>query len=451
MGLTERLRQRPSAKRVATLAVAVAMDVLAGYPQGAALGVAVSGAWAVVRAGGAGGATFLARYAAGIGLGLALSAIQWVPFIEYLRESAVLAYRLQWRPLLILPPESLVTFLLPGFYGSPISGDFWGPWGFNEIALGVGLLPWLLLPLALFHTRTRAAVAFFLGMAGLAAAVAFGVPAVGTSLAEVPPLSLAVNLRVVPLIAFALSALGAVGVDLLEGTYSRPTLLERVIQAMFCLLVGGGFAAAAYSYATTLRAGLKGGLPSQYLMFLALLSSAALLVLARLRGRATGAWWAGGCVAVQLVALVPLAWSFNTSVPVDRLYPSVPAIEHLRRMHREDGGRVLLPVPVARAYGLSELGGHDPMIPARIERLIRPDGTLTALGNLTVDVAAPGSAPVVETLIRRVLLAPGAEISGPGGLSSTRARMPASIGTTVPSPVRCSCRTGDAFRTLRRF
>ena len=93
----ERLRTGDRHRPMALLALVVALDAFAGYPQGLLLGLMSASAWALYRARGA-GVRFLVRYVAAGALGLVLAAVQLLPFIEYARHSAVLAYRTGWLP-----------------------------------------------------------------------------------------------------------------------------------------------------------------------------------------------------------------------------------------------------------------------------------------------------------------------------------------------------------------
>ena len=148
----EWLRTRDGHRRMAILALVVALGAFAGYPQVFLLGLASAGAWAFYRAWGA-GARFLVRCGVAMALGLLLASVQLLPFIEYARHSAVLAYRSAWLPPLHASLRSAVNFLMPYYYGSPTGGDDWGEWNFNEMSASVGLAPWMLLPVALVARR----------------------------------------------------------------------------------------------------------------------------------------------------------------------------------------------------------------------------------------------------------------------------------------------------------
>lgn len=415
LALSEWLRQRPGSAPIVALACAVALDVFAGYPPIALLGALAAGLWALVRARGApGGPRFLLRWVAAMGLGAALAAVQLLPFVEYMRESAIYAYRLEWKPALALPPRAAIVFLMPYYYGGP--GDFWGPWNFNEITTSVGLLPWAALPAALVGAWRRPGTRFFTGLGALAAALLYGVPVLAPALAALPIVSLAISLRVAPLLILALCVLCGIGVDAV-GREARGA--GRALR----WAVAGGFAALAVlalarvldDYATSVRAGMVVPLALQYLAFLALSTGMALLLLRALGGDLTESRWSLALVLLQLASTLPLAIGYNPVMEARWLYPSTPAIEHLKRESARDPGRVLLQANLGMLYGLSDPSGYDGMTPRRLERVVRPGGAFTLLGNGSLTVADVWASPVVDLLgARRVLVPPGITVAGPG-------------------------------------
>lgn len=79
-----------------------------------------------------------------------------------------------------MPPEELVTFVIPGFFGlsreegggntDAIGSYYWGRMFFTQTSDYMGLLPWLLLPLALMFKRDRFT---WLALAGIVAGLLF--------------------------------------------------------------------------------------------------------------------------------------------------------------------------------------------------------------------------------------------------------------------------------------
>jgi len=418
-GVVDRLRRDASRRWAPTLALVVALDVFAGYPQGAFLGVAAATAWAVYRAGStAAGIRFLLRFVAGVTLGLGLAAVQIFPFIEYMRESAVLAYRTEWLPLLALPFRAAMTFLMPYYYGSPTGRDYWGDWNFNEMAGSVGLVPLVVLPVALIAGWRRSGTRFFLGLGGLAAAGQYGLPLVSEALAAIPGLSLVVNLRLGLLVAFPLCALCAIGLDALTaGLGDTSRWSARAAKAWCIALVAIAFGVLADDYASLLRVPLKVSPFAQYAGFLVLFTAGALTVLKWLRRRGPAGRLGAVLLALELATALPLAVSANPAMDARWLYPAPPSVQHLQRESGRSPDRVLLEANVPMLYGLADVSGYDGMTPARIERLIRPRRAVnlqSLTGNSYIGPAAVLASPLVDLFgVRRVVVPPGVAITDP--------------------------------------
>ena len=408
--LTERLRQYAGGRAIAWLAAAVAIDVLAGYPQGTALGLVSVTAWAILRARGApGGAPwFVGRYAGAVALGLGLAAVQLVPFLEYLQESSVFASRELWMPALSLPARSAITFLMPYYYGSPITRDFWGPWNFNETAVSVGLVPWVVLPLAVAAARRDARARFFLVMAATGAAILYEVPGADAVRSVLPGLSLVIGQRFAPLVVFALAAASAFGLQALLG--AEPPggrMASAMVKATFVALATIAFLSVASDFAAFSREPLRVPVPAQYVWCLSLLGIATIVVLACLRGgeAPARAWLA--LALVQLASLLPVAASHNPVVDAQWLYPASPSLQHVRRESARDQGRVLLHPNVSMLYGLSEAGGYDGMTPARVEHVVGPQRSLTLSASDGIANPTVFASPTLDLLgVRRIVVRP---------------------------------------------
>lgn len=416
--MAERLRRQASGRRVAALALVVALGLLSGYPQGLAYALSACLAWVLYRAwGAAGGWRFVAGALAGTGLGAGLAAAQIVPFLEYARESAVYAYRSEWMPVLSLPARAAITLLMPYYYGSPAGGDFWGSFVFNEVVLSVGLVPWMALPLALVGAWSRAGTKFFLGMTLVAGALGFGVPGVTSLLTWLPPFSLAVHLRVLALFVFGSSALCAIGLDAIARMPGARQGTARVaVKATFTLVVGLAFAFVVEDYGTAGRRALRVGAAAQYAGFLILWTAAALGIAGWL-GEPAGSprRWGWLVLAVQIASTAPLVVTQNPVIETRWWYPLPPLLRYLQAERTRDLGRIQLPAGsnMGLVYRLDEVGGYDGMTPRRIEELAGP-GTVGPMGNGHLTVTAGAGTATYDLLgIRHVVVAPGAAPPGP--------------------------------------
>ena len=422
LGAIKRLRERRELRALVLVAVVVTLDVLAGYPQAAAQALVVATAWALVLAARAGGGLgFLARYAAAVALGLGLAAVQLVPFVEYVRESFVFVYRSQWTPIFSAPFRSATTFLMPYYYG--VGKEAWGVWQFAVQTGYVGIVTLAVLPLGARAALRRGEQRFFVGLAAVGLALHYGLPGVSLA-AEVPGFSLGTNLRLMPVIAFALCVLAALGLEALRA--EKP---DRVVP----WLVGGWFTAVAVLVLVAIaqdhtRAAARQmilSLPVQYAIGLIALTLATIIVVRMMAGLAP-ARGLSALAVVQVASLLPLAATYNPSVDRGAFFPTTPAIDYLRREAGHQS-RVLMPGTVALTYGLFEAQGYDGMSPRRLVEITGVVGTGGALarGFLQNTVALHGSeplsgirilvSPVLDLLgVRYVLMAPGAAPPRPG-------------------------------------
>lgn len=406
LAATERLRATPGRRPLVLLAIIVALDVCAGYPQGTVHGFAVATAWAVCRVRG-GPRAFLGWWAGGMALGLGLAAVQLVPFLEYARESLVLAYRAQWTLPLYTPWRSAVTFLMPYYYGTGVQS--WGPWQFNIITGWVGIVPLAVLPLAVVAAWRRPGGRIVLGLAIVTLALHYHAPGLG-ALSEVPGLSLGTNLRLMPLVAFALAVLTSFGVEALA-TADRPSRwLEHGVLGWFALVAALALLAVTIDHVTPAARGLRMSLAAQYALSLVALTLAAVVVARALAGALTAERAAMTLAALQLISLLPLAIDYQPRVERGAFYPSTPALEHLRRV-TSDGARVLMPGYLGLLYGLFEAQGYDGVTPRRLAEIAGPVGIgrVAQWGLLENTLALNGSEPLSG---ERVLVSPVLDLLG---------------------------------------
>jgi hypothetical protein len=407
--LTERLRRTTDGRSTAWLALAVACLVFAGYPQTIVLGFVAVAAWAAIRGRSAPApVAFGARWTAAWALGTVIAAIQLLPFIEYARESAVYAYRAEWMWRMTRPLRSLITFLMPYYYGSPTTRDYWGPLNFNELATTVGVVPLVALPLVLSRGPGRSARVFFGIVAGLAAAMVYAAPVLGPALAGVPPFSMVITTRLAMVLALALSVVAALGLDVVRAGRTVPRAAAGV-RLTFTVLVATALLVVLDDHGTTAGMALRFSPLVQYAVFLALVTVASLLVLGLLRQPASTWRWVVLAV-VQVASTAPLAVTYNPVIDAGHFYPGPPpVIAHLRSAQARDEGRVMFAgdeLQLAPLFRLREVAGYDGMTPRRLEQLADPEGSLDSQASGMFRVTAPFGSAVFDLLgIARIVVA----------------------------------------------
>ena len=461
---TARLITQPGPRSVAVLAGFAALPLLAGQPEMALHLALATGTWALFCAircgGGQRGLTGLGLWAGGYALGTLLAAIQVLPFLEYLSQSAAWQARAGAQPDLWLPPYLAWTLVSPLLFGTPIHSDWWDMWtNYNEAANYVGLLPLLLLPFALRERAQRALALFLIGGALLAAGVAYHLPLIFDAWTSLPLLRTAANQRLIVFVQFALALLGALGLDAVAGgarmetrrlksrlpLRSPPTRAEteetgrtgetervgkrlplgrsdaRVVigvwgwaGVLLALGVGVPLAAAAFFHLPavgeariTWAAGLgRAGW--------GLAAGAALLAVVALgRQERQGR---GLALLVPLAALADL-WSvgrgYNPTLPAAAYFPPTAVTAFLQAQPgpaRSVATGWILPPNTNVAYGVADLRGYDAVTPQTYYDILRAlDPTLPARAGGGFRPLTTVATPLLDLLNGRYLLAaPGA-------------------------------------------
>jgi uncharacterized membrane protein YfhO len=97
----------------------------------------------------------LAGFAVLFATGALLSAVQLLPTIELTRHSVREGLTYEWVSIFSLPPEMLVTLLIPDFFGDMMQVSYWGKNYLWEMSVYIGIIPLAMVVVALLHARSR--------------------------------------------------------------------------------------------------------------------------------------------------------------------------------------------------------------------------------------------------------------------------------------------------------
>jgi hypothetical protein len=261
-----------------------------------------------------------------------------------------------------------VVGIVPNFFGNPShNNNWWGIDNYNETTFYLGVLPLLLVILALFlrkDTYTR----FYAFWGSLGFLWMVGPPAYAL-LAVFPVFNGLSPGRAAILVAMCGSVLAALSLDsLLRNSLPRPGRLVRVL-----LVTGGGLLLLATGYVIAYRVDVvrTAGYLWPYLLWASLLLLCSLgLLIGRLRGWIKPVWFGWLALGMIVLDLYVMSFGYNTVSPVTDFYPESPIVSFLQadpepfRLATQPEGIVFYPNTSLMAR-LDNASGYEPGLPRR--------------------------------------------------------------------------------------
>jgi hypothetical protein len=147
---TEQLVQRPNARNVLKLGVALGLQILAAHAQMTVFAVylmVLLGLWRFRVLKERSARALMQRLGWALlsfALALALSCPQWLPVVEWTRIAGREQFSLAEAHRFVLGPQQITNFFWPNRFGHPINGNFSAPGNYWETACYVGLVPFAL-------------------------------------------------------------------------------------------------------------------------------------------------------------------------------------------------------------------------------------------------------------------------------------------------------------------
>ncbi|MGD8821935.1 MAG: YfhO family protein, partial [Anaerolineales bacterium] len=326
-GLVDSCRSDDGRPNRATLwlVLLLAMQWLAGHAQTAWYTLVLAGLWMIWRTMGLEGGwrnvlRLWFRFSVAGLLAACIAAPQLLPTLEYLANS----YRAEsLDPTFAMTysfwPWRLLGLITPDLFGSPVSGDYWGYGNYWEDAIYIGVLPLLMLGIALRRLRGTDRRAWslvkFLALVSAGAlilALGDNTPVFPFLFRHVPSFDLfQAPTRWTLLLVFALSMMAGFGFDAWRPPEGRLLYWTHLLTAgagVIGLAAWIGSAVLLETQPTFVRAFSLAGL----WLFLA-------GVLALIKDRLSADVWNASALVVLLIDLVVAGWGLNPSVPT-RVY-----------------------------------------------------------------------------------------------------------------------------------
>ncbi len=323
-----------------------------------------------------------------------LSAIQWVPTLQFILLSArnvdLPGYKnAGW----FIPWQNLVQFVAPDFFGNPTTLNYFGIWNYAEFLGYVGILPLILAFFAMFFRRDKKTLffgtVFFISLF-------FVLP---TFLAKIPfslnfPfISTAQPTRLLFLVDFSLVILAGLGFDYFINAKNKKTILY--ILGLFFIIFSGLWLFVFYLHGQLLSAAdLR--VARQNLIFPSVIFAGVslLLVLAIFLNRKFGKFsslFIISCLLIFITVfdLLRFGWKFEPFTNKGYLFPSQSVLTFLQSKNSGQPFRVMsvdsriLPPNFSIMYKIQTLDGYDPLYLQRYGEL------MAAVGRNNPDISTP--------------------------------------------------------------
>lgn len=379
---SDRLARKRDLASTAWLALVIGVQFLGGHIETSLHVLFATGVFLVVRLWGetrAAGPFLegLARAALAGAWGLAVAAVQLLPFFEALFQSRVWAERgaVTVNPH-YLPVSALLGLVIPDAFGNPCRAGFNGPSNWSEQAGYVGVLPVLFAALGVVAAVRGRPARVFVALALFALGVAYRAPGLYEAVTRLPGFRVSANARLLLVLDVSLLVLAAEGLEWWLRRGGRGG--RRLAVAALALGVVPAFLAADDFLARRDRMVVADLLAAsdakQFVLALGLygafLAGGAALV------------WRGGSLrpgrALGLAALLTIgdlllfARGYVPSAAVEHVLPETASIRWLRERLVETGAGApdrLLPIAntlnpdIPTFFGLADVRGYDPMVP----------------------------------------------------------------------------------------
>ncbi|MCX6044132.1 MAG: YfhO family protein [Chloroflexi bacterium] len=361
-------------------------------------------------------------------LGGLLAAIQLIPFLETFTHSIILADRLheatnQPAPLLLRGLftwqtwPSLLTTLLPNFFGTAQGNSYWYPYeNYIELNGYVGVLPLVLaLAIVIYYSRQRALrqhhwLLFWAGVAVVALGIALHAP-VFNLISALPLFNISANGRFRFIYALAIALLAGFGLDALSQAESRLAIAVRKWLLVFALgslvlivAAYSGFRLFQQELIRNGRAFVEAGQAAPYLanhpldylytqvearqrnklalywptnltMYLPVIVALVYVVLQRWQAKIgmQVRLWQAALIALTILDLFLVGVPFTSSVKPAEIFPKPAAIDFLQQDQgnfRVGGTGLILNPNSGMFFELADVRGYEPLAPRRYIELL---------------------------------------------------------------------------------
>lgn len=385
------------------LSLALASQILAGYPQLVMYTALLSIFWFLFRL-----ETFSLKNVLVNGirvgvfavLGVGLSAIQFLPGMELLSLSQRISEGVTGGfGIAFLPWEHLVSIFIPDYFGHPSFRNYWGRWGFASyasVSVYVGLVTFILANLSIFLVKKNKVVLFFLSCAIISLFLSLPIsPTIAIFSSEFLGLKSAAATRILVITNLSLAILASFGFENIRNislkNILRATYLSWIVTVGVTLATLAAFLYIKFQISLStqpitifelqnLNVALRNSiLPVGFLVF----TTVTILLINRFRKLEN--ILRTMLVIVLTFELFRFGWKFTPFSEREFIYPETPILKFLEKQEKPNrmlGGSVI-PTSMWIPYNLESFAGYDAVYPKTVAKLISVINT----GNVNADPA----------------------------------------------------------------
>ena len=300
-----------------------------------------------------------------ITLGITTAAVQILPGLELLNHSQreIEQVTNEWA---FLPPQMIITFFAPDYFGNHATGNYWGPADYTLTTGFSGTVVLILALIGFIAKRKEKGVTFAYLLVLLSLAIAFPNPiTVAIKESGILGLQAASAHRALVLSNLGFAILASFGLStLMQGEVKRLQILRAFYIPAILLF---GFAIGTYisffQIGPTLGSNLKIGLRNLILPIGLLISSGLLICMGIYFKKST----------IMLLVLIFLAifelfrfgWKFTPFSEKDFVYPKTPVLEFLQKQEKpfRVAAEDVVPINMMMPYEIETVEGYDAVYP----------------------------------------------------------------------------------------
>lgn len=295
---------------------------------------------------------------------LAISAVQWFPFLKFVDLSArgldqIGITQEGW----FIPWQHLIQFIVPDFFGNPTTLNYWGVWNYAEFVGYIGIVP-LILALFSIRIKTEKRILFFwlLAVVSLIFALPTFISRIPYDL-NLPLISTGQPTRLLFVITFSLSILAAFGLDhFIKSKDKRHIFPFLEVLAVVLILFSISYFGIYKTDPQNLLVAKRNVLLPMAIAFVSFILAFAHIVSSNKKVRNL---IIAGFLVITVFDLFRFGWKFTAFSKSEYLYPETKTITFLKENlgnHRiMSADPRILPPNFPMNHKLQSIEGYDPL------------------------------------------------------------------------------------------